>query len=311
LARIAALPYRAKVVLDEVAPKTAVKGRRQRLSANVIALLQTDRYDESLVANGAEQADRKQPMDGLERRIKTMQSQPFDSLDLSRRGTLLVAAVGLLTAASAHAADSVADVSVPPEVAMARLRAGNARFVAGRAEHPRQDRQRRLAVAGDQHPFATILTCSDSRLAPEVIFDQGLGDLFVARVAGNVVDDEILASIEYSVIHLGSTLVMVLGHDRCGAVKATIDALDGRGSDEDKDTKIGSLAALITPAVKAVPASTPDKLDAAITLNAENSATAIFAESPPLKARVLSGKLKIVAARYNLSDGRVALTSLA
>jgi carbonic anhydrase len=242
----------------------------------------------------------------IEPRIMTMQSPPFGSLDLTRRGALLGSAVGLLAAASAHAANDGADVSVSPEVALARLAAGNARFVADRAEHPRQDRRRRLAVASGQHPFATILTCSDSRLAPEVIFDQGLGDLFVARVAGNVVDDEILASIEYSVIHLGSTLVMVLGHDRCGAVKATIDALDGHASDDDKDTKIGSLAALIAPAVKAVPAAAADRLDAAISLNAENAATAIFAESPPLKARVLAGKLKIVAARYNLSDGRVS-----
>jgi carbonic anhydrase len=104
---------------------------------------------------------------------------------------------------------------------------------------------------------------------------------------------------------------MVLGHDHCGAVKATMDALDGRGSDDDRDTKIGSLAALIAPAVKAAPALTPDRLDTAITLNVQNSATAIFAQSPPLKARVLARKLKIVAARYNLSDGRVTLTSLA
>ena len=234
---------------------------------------------------------------------------PSDSLALTRRGALLGAAVGLFATASARAANGGADVSISPDVALARLTAGNARFVAGRVEHPRQDPQRRLVVADGQHPFATILTCSDSRLAPEVIFDQGLGDLFVARVAGNVVDDEILASIEYSVIHLGSTLVMVLGHDRCGAVKATIDALDGHGSDDDKDTKIGSLAALIAPAVKAVPPTASDKLDAAITLNAENSAATIFADSPPLKARVEAGKLKIVAARYNLRDGRV--TSLA
>lgn len=240
-----------------------------------------------------------------------MPAFPSDPLVLTRRGALLGAGVGLLTAATARAANGGADVSVSPDVALARLTAGNARFVAGRAQHPRQDPQRRVVVADGQHPFATILACSDSRVAPEVIFDQGLGDLFVARVAGNVVDDEILASIEYSVIHLGSTLVMALGHDKCGAVKATIDALDGRGSDDDKDTKIGSLAALIAPAVKAVPASAPDKLDAAITLNAENSATAIFSESPPLKARVLAGKLRIVAARYNLSDGRVTLTSLA
>jgi carbonic anhydrase len=247
--------------------------------------------------------------DRYEPRTKIMQSLPSDSLALTRRGALLGAALGLAATTSTRAANVGADVSVSPDVALARLAAGNARFVGDRAQHPRQDRRARLAVASSQHPFATILTCSDSRLAPEVIFDQGLGDLFVARVAGNVVDDEILASIEYSVIHLGSTLVMVLGHDHCGAVKATIDALDGQGSDDDKDTKIGSLAALIAPAVKAVPPSASDKLDAAITLNAENSATAIVSESPPLKARVLAGKLKIVAARYNLSDGRVTLTS--
>jgi carbonic anhydrase len=243
--------------------------------------------------------------------MKTMRNSPSDLGNPTRRGALLGAVAGLLAAASARAATSGAEVSVAPDVALARLRAGNARFVADQAEHPRQDRRSRRAVANGQRPFATILTCSDSRLAPEVIFDQGLGDLFVARVAGNVVDDDILASIEYSVIHLGSTFVMVLGHDHCGAVKATMDALDGHGADEDRDTKIGSLAALIAPAVKAVPASTPDRLDAAITLNAENTAAAIVSQSPPLRAKVLAGKLKIVAARYDLSDGRVTLTSLA
>jgi carbonic anhydrase len=223
----------------------------------------------------------------------------------SRRGIIWGAAVGLLSASGALAAPHDAEVSVTPQVAMARLAAGNARFVAGQAKHPHADASRRTALASSQHPFATILACADSRVAPELIFDQGLGDLFVARVAGNVVDDTILASIEYSVIHTGSTLIMVLGHERCGAVQATVDALAGHGSEEDKGTKIGALAALIAPAVKAVPASAPNKLDAAISLNAANAAAAIVAESPPLKARVQAGKLKIVAARYDLDDGKV------
>jgi carbonic anhydrase len=204
------------------------------------------------------------------------------------------------------AAHGAAEVSLSPEDAMARLMAGNARFVAARATHPHLDEAYRRVVAGGQHPFATILACADSRVAPELIFDQGLGDLFVARVAGNVVDDAILASIEYSVIHLGSTLVMALGHERCGAVKATVDALAGRGSEEDRDTRIGALAALITPAVQAVPADAPDKVDAAVSLNAAQAAAEIFAGSKPLRSRVLAGKLKIVAARYDLDDGRVA-----
>jgi len=192
-----------------------------------------------------------------------------------------------------------------PEVAMARLMEGNARYANLKITHPHMDLDRRRVVAGGQTPFATILACADSRVAPELIFDQGLGDLFVVRVAGNVVDDAILASIEYSVIHLGSTLIMVLGHERCGAVKATVEALAGRPSPEDRDTKIGALAGLITPAVQAVPGGTADVVDAAVSLNATHAAGEVFAGSRPLRSRVLAGNLKIVAARYDLDDGRV------
>lgn len=223
----------------------------------------------------------------------------------SRRGVIWGAGLGLISASKALAASHSSEAIVSPEVAMARLAAGNARFVNGKATHEHLDAPRRTTVAAGQHPFATVLACADSRVAPELIFDQGLGDLFVVRVAGNVVDDAILASIEYSVIHTGSALVMVLGHERCGAVTATADALAGHGSEDDRDTRIGALAALIAPAVKAVPASAPDKLDAAVSLNAANAAAALSAESPPLRARVLAGKLKIVAARYDLDDGKV------
>jgi carbonic anhydrase len=238
--------------------------------------------------------------------MKAMKTQPqLAGLDLTRRGLIAGVAVGAMIAPAALASALVSDAPVSPDLALSRLVAGNARFVAGRAKHPRSDRSRRAAVAVAQHPFATILACADSRTAPELIFDQGLGDLFVVRVAGNVVDDEVLASIEYSVIHLGSTLIMVLGHQRCGAVKATMDALDGHPSDDDKDTRIGALADRIAPAVMTVPASTPNRLAAAIAQNTVNSARALFASSPPLRSRVLSGKLRIVAAGYDLDDGRV------
>lgn len=210
--------------------------------------------------------------------------------------------------AAAPAGAHAEAASVPPEEALARLMNGNARYVDGFAAHPHADAPRRAEVAAGQRPFATILACADSRVAPELIFDQGLGDLFVIRVAGNVVDDAVLASIEYSVIHLGSTLVMALGHERCGAVKATLDALAGRGSPEDRDTRIGALAALISPAVRAVPVGTADPLDAAVSLNAANAAAEVFAGSRPLRTRVLAGQLKIVAARYDLDDGRVTPT---
>lgn len=214
--------------------------------------------------------------------------------------------------AEAHAAEApaghAAEPSVAPEEALARLMNGNGRYVEGYSVHPHGDAPRRLQVSTVQRPFATILACADSRVSPELIFDQGLGDLFVIRVAGNVVDDAILASIEYSVIHLGSTLVMALGHERCGAVKATIDALAGRGSPDDVGTRIGALAALISPAVRSVPAGAADTLDAAVSLNAANAAAEVFAGSQPLRNRVLAGRLKIVAARYDLDDGRVTPT---
>lgn len=197
---------------------------------------------------------------------------------------------------------------VAPEAAMAMLVAGNERYASGFSAHPNNDLARRAKVATGQTPFAVILTCADSRVAPELIFDQGLGDLFVCRVAGNVVDDAVLASIEYAVIHLGASLIMALGHERCGAVKATIDALEGHGSPEDAGTKIGALAALIAPAIAAVQPGTADKLDAAVSINASHAAAEIFVRSPPLRARVLAGKLKIVAARYDLDDGRVTPT---
>jgi len=216
-------------------------------------------------------------------------------------------------AADPHAASAAhaAEPSVKPEEALARLMNGNARYVDGYAAHPHADAPRRLQVSTTQRPFAVILACADSRVAPELIFDQGLGDLFVIRVAGNVVDDAVLASIEYAVIHLGSTLIMTLGHERCGAVKATIDALAGRGSPDDAGTRIGALAALITPAVRSVPAGAADPLDAAVSLNAANAAAEVFAGSRPLRTRVLAGQLKIVAARYDLDDGRVTPTRTA
>jgi carbonic anhydrase len=220
-----------------------------------------------------------------------------------RRAPVKKAAAPAPAAVAGHGAGSIG-----PEDAMARLIAGNARYVADKAGHPHADAARRRLVAQGQNPFAVILACADSRVAPEIIFDQGLGDLFVVRVAGNVVDDAVLASIEYSVIHLGSTLIMALGHERCGAVKATMEALSGRGSEDDRDTKIGALANLIAPAVKAAPVGAPDPLDAAVSLNAAQAAAEIFAGSKPLRSRVLAGQIKIVSARYDLDDGKVTPT---
>jgi carbonic anhydrase len=228
------------------------------------------------------------------------------SASLSRR-LLILGGGGLLLARPAFAADHHDEgPGVTPAEALKRLNEGNARYAAGRSTHPNLDMARRHSLTGGQHPFATILACADSRVGPELIFDQGLGDLFVARAAGNVVDDVVLGSIEYSVIHLGVPLVMVLGHQKCGAVTATIEALDGKGSEADKDTKIGALANLIAPAVKAVPAKAPDRLDAAILENERRMARAILAQSRPLAERARQGKLQVFSGRYSLDDGKVS-----
>ena len=133
-------------------------------------------------------------------------------------------------AAVAKVADSFENISA--DQALELLKAGNQRFLAGESKHPHEDPDWRRQLYSGQHPFATILGCSDSRVIPELIFDEGLGDLFVIRVAGNIVDDDVLASIEYSVNYLDTHLVVVLGHERCGAVTAAMQHLSGDGPRE-------------------------------------------------------------------------------
>ena len=185
-----------------------------------------------------------------------------------------------------------------PDRALEQLLAGNARYVGGLARQPRQSPARRAEVCGSQAPFAVVLGCADSRVPPEIIFDQGLGDLFVLRVAGNVVDDMVLGSIEYAAVHLDVTLVMVLGHSQCGAVTATAlgDGLEGH---------IPSLARAIQPAVDRASEMDGDLLENAIRQHASSMAAELRASQPLLAPLVESGKLKIGAAHYDLGSGVV------
>ena len=148
-------------------------------------------------------------------------------------------------------ADDHATGGPTPDQAMTMLTDGNARFVAGKLTHPHETAERRTEVAKGQKPFAVILACADSRVGPEVIFDAGLGDLFVVRVAGNIADDTVLGSIEYAVEHLGSPLIVVCGHERCGAVQATVDTL------KSNQPPPGHLGALIDPIKPAVTSQKP------------------------------------------------------
>jgi len=163
-----------------------------------------------------------------------------------------------------------------------------------------QAAKRRAELTKSQHPFAIILGCSDSRVPPELVFDQGLGDLFVARVAGNVIDDHSLGSIEYAVDHLVVRLIVVLGHQRCGAVKAAKETIAAK---TEAPAHIQSLVTAIQPAVEA---TAKDDLEATVEANVKNVTQALRSSTPVLKPKVDSGELKVVGAYYSLDTGSVA-----
>jgi carbonic anhydrase len=190
---------------------------------------------------------------------------------------------------------------VTPENALTRLRYGNQRFVAGNATHPRQNTKYRAELDAGQHPFATILSCVDSRVPPELVFDSGLGDLFVSRTAGQVVDQAVLGSIQFGVHELHIPLIVVLGHSKCGAVKATVEAVE-KGSAQS-GTAIDVLVTAIRPAVDAVRGSS-DVLGGAVDKNIEN-VTAKLRGAGVIKDEVAKKEVQVVGARYDLATGKV------
>ena len=189
--------------------------------------------------------------------------------------------------------------------ALARLLKGNDRFVAGNALHRHQDVTRRKELIAEQHPFATILGCSDSRVPAELLFDQGLGDLFVVREAGNVVTTVDLGSIEYAVDHLHTPLVLVLGHESCGAVTAALEPQAVRNK-EAKD--IQKLLALILPALKGIDPklSVSERVSRGVDSNVRWSIQQLE-NSPELKEKIANGHLTVMGAVYDLETGKVRL----
>jgi carbonic anhydrase len=182
--------------------------------------------------------------------------------------------------------------------ALEKLQKGNQRFVADKLEHPRTDSEHRQQLQDGQEPFAVVVCCSDSRVVPEHIFDCGLGDIFVIRVAGNIIDDPVLGSIEYATVHLKTSLVVVLGHESCGAVTAAVDG-------SKTDMHIDDLVRLIRPAVEKVPEDADDRVDQAIRTHAEMGAEALRTSQPVLRDQVNDGDVVVRAAYYHLRDGSV------
>src|ERR1041385_5937771 len=236
---------------------------------------------------------------------------------------------GLLGASQfARAADPVHpdQPMVSPAEALSRLKEGNGRFTAGNMQHPHessdhrsymaknsyenagtmslgmsaeQAAKRRAELTKSQHPFAIILSCSDSRVPPEIVFDEGLGDLFIVRVAGNVINDEGLGSIEYGVDVLGARLIVVLGHQSCGAVDAAMKTIAAKGK---APGHIQSLVTALKPVVTATPKS---DLDTMIKANVKHVVDALRSSTPVLKTKVDSGDVQVIGGYYTLDTGAV------
>ncbi|HVJ33137.1 MAG TPA: carbonic anhydrase [Terriglobia bacterium] len=203
--------------------------------------------------------------------------------------------VGGLTLAAPHRA--LADDGMSPDAALQALLEGNGRFVAKKFTFLEEDLNiLKQNTVAKQEPFAAVLSCADSRVPVELAFDQSIGHVFVARVAGNVATGENIASLEYGAAVLGTKVIMVLGHSNCGAVKATIDGKPVPG-------QISSLYAHIRPAVDAAGTD----LEAAIKANAKIQANLLATASPVLAGLIKEKKLKVVAGYYNLADGKVSV----
>ena len=215
---------------------------------------------------------------------------------------------------------------ISPTEAISRLKEGNGRFIAGNMQHPHESSDERAFIAKNsyenpdaiplgmtseqaakrrseltksQHPFAIILSCSDSRVPPELVFDEGLGDLFIVRVAGNVLNDEGLGSIEYGVDVLGARLIVVLGHQSCGAIDAAMKTVAAKGKAP------GHIQSLVT-AIKPVVDSTPKAdLETMIKANVKHVADALRSSKPILKGKVDSGDVQVIGGYYALDTGAV------
>ena len=238
---------------------------------------------------------------------------------ISRRNFVKVSGAAALGASIIRLGSSA--VSVPeayaeqaarpetPDEALKKLMDGNARFVDSLKKSPRRTVEVRKEVAEGQAPFAAILACADSRVAPELVFDQGIGDLFVVRVAGNIVNPQnygVLGSLEFGVLALGASVIMVLGHSRCGAVAGAIESVQ-KGT--EFPGSINNIVNTIGPAVEAVKDKPGDLLENSIVSNVKFGVDKLEGSVPVLSDKVREGKLRIVGANYDLHTGEVKIVT--
>lgn len=226
----------------------------------------------------------------------------------NRRRFLQFSTVAAATTLSACMAPTAAQPQTEapvqsPQEALERLLAGNQRYATSHALPLNESVQRRTEVAQGQHPFATIFSCVDSRVPPELVFDRGLGDLFVIRTAGHVIDEAVLGSLEFGVAELKIPLLMVMGHEKCGAVQATLEAVEHH---TEAPASISYLVTGIKPAIELAGEAAGDKLSNCVNANVSLTVKRLR-EAPILSEAVAQGQLLIVGARYDLDSGAVEM----
>ncbi|MEH2366810.1 carbonic anhydrase [Nostoc sp.] len=231
-----------------------------------------------------------------------MERRDFLKLGMTGAFGMMLSASDLLwrvEQAKAAEIPSTSAESLNPDAALQKLIEGNQRFIQHHPQYPDQSELRLHEVAQAQHPFATILSCADSRVPAEIVFDQGIGDIFDVRIAGNIATHEAIGSIEYAVVLLGSPLLMVMGHERCGAVTAAVQK-------ESLPGDISTFVKAIKPALKRVKDQPGDAVENAVVANVQYQIERLK-RSKLLNKQVESGKLKIVGGRYDLDTGRVTI----
>ncbi|ADD43714.1 carbonic anhydrase [Stackebrandtia nassauensis] len=224
------------------------------------------------------------------------------------RRTLLTTA-GLAVAGTAGtvalAPSAIAeDQAASPDAALDRLMRGNRRYIKGHSRHPHQSLEYLHEVAKGQHPFAITIGCADSRVPPEILFDQGLGDVFDHRIAGNIPDELLLGSIEFAIEEFAPPLLMALGHERCGAITATIDAIE---SGTEPPGHIAAIVEALRPVVEPVLDEPGDKVENGVRANIVDVVEQLQRRSDIVAEKVEAGELTVVGARYDLDTGKVTL----
>lgn len=214
---------------------------------------------------------------------------------------VLTAGLGSNLLAAEKTPPAPAENDITPDKALQELLDGNERFVQTKRKNPHQTHSRLIEVAKGQKPFASILGCADSRVPSEIVFDQGLGDLFVCRVAGNIATTEEIGSLEFGSLVLGTKVIMVVGHERCGAVGAAIKGAPVPG-------QIGSLLAAIQPSIESTKGKSGDKLENACKANVLAQIEKLKSSSV-LSELIKAEKLKIVGGYYDLDTGKISLVS--